>query len=427
MNYQEAMEIIEQANQFGSVLGLANITRLLELLDNPQNQCKIIHIAGTNGKGSILAYLDAIFQEAGYSVGRYISPTIFEYRERFQINGTYISEEEFTQYMGKVQGAIDKMLEKGYEHPTVYEIETAVSFLYFVDKQVDVVLLETGLGGRLDATNVVEKPLCEIIASISMDHMQFLGDSLEKIAWEKAGIIKPDTSVVAAPNDSRVIKIMEQACMEQHAVLHTVKQEYCILQADLEGQVFQYQGTAYRIGMLGEHQIRNAITAIEVCRIIQGFQISQKQLEEGLAKTVWQGRFEVMSRNPVIIRDGAHNEEAAFALRNALQTYLPDYYLIYIMGVFADKEYEKMAAVTAPLAKVILTITPDNPRGLPAEELAETVQEYCGKVKAMESLTLALQEAKKIAAEYGDEKTAIVLFGSLSFIGNIGDDNYAVK
>lgn len=416
MNYHNAMEIIEQANKFGSVLGLDNITRLLELLGNPQNQCNVIHIAGTNGKGSILAYLDGILREAGYSVGRYISPTIFEYRERFQINGIYISEEDFAYCMEKVEAAIKIMLERGYEHPTVYEIETAISFIYFLEKQVNIVLLETGLGGRLDATNVVQQPLCEVIASISMDHMQFLGDSLEKIAMEKAGIIKSHTSVVVSPNEDRVCQVMKQVCNDRQAVLHIVEPEYEILYSSLKGQSFRYEGQIYEIRMLGEHQVRNAITAIQVCKVLGQFNVSRQHITEGLKNTLWQGRFEVISMDPVVIRDGAHNEDAATALKQTLQQYLKDYRLIYIMGVFADKDYEKMIEITAPLADTIITITPDNPRGLPAEKLAKTAKMYCGNVFVGSDLEQAMQQAK-VLVEKNSDKTAIVMFGSLSFIG----------
>jgi dihydrofolate synthase/folylpolyglutamate synthase len=416
MKYQEAMDMIEQSNQFGSVLGLDNITRLLDLLGNPQNQCKVIHIAGTNGKGSILAYLDGIFREAGYLVGRYISPTIFEYRERFQINGKYISEEDFSGCMEQVAVAIEKMLEQGYEHPTVYEIETAISFLYFLEKQVDVVLLETGLGGRLDATNVVERPLCEVIASISMDHMQFLGDTIEKIAIEKAGIIKPHTSVVVSPNDDQVCQVMKQACKDKQATLHMVQPKYEILHWGLEGQSFTYDGQVYDIRMLGEHQVRNAITAINVCNAVKQIKVSRKHIVNGLKNTLWQGRFEVVSTDPVVIRDGAHNEDAANVLKRTLQQYLHDYRLIYIMGVFADKDYKKMVEITAPLADTIITITPDNPRGLQAKKLAEIAKEYCSKVIVGTDFEQAMLQAKAIEAQ-SSEKTAIVMFGSLSFIG----------
>ena len=192
MNYEEAMNFIQNTSKFGSVLGLDNIKELLERLGNPQDQLKVVHIAGTNGKGSTLAFLAGIFRESGYRAGRYVSPASFCYEERFRINEENISKEDLCFYMEKIKKISDEMVRDGMSHPTMFEIETALSFLYFLDKKVDVVLLETGMGGRLDATNVVKKPIAVIIASIGMDHMQFLGDTIEKIAAEKAGIQKGD-------------------------------------------------------------------------------------------------------------------------------------------------------------------------------------------------------------------------------------------
>ncbi len=419
MNYQEALELIGKAERFGIVPGLERIACLLALLGDPQKQCRVIHIAGTNGKGSILAYLDGIFREAGYSVGRYISPSIFHYRERFQMNGTDISEEEFASCMERVQEACDRMRADGKEHPTVYELETAVSFLYFAEKKADLVLLETGMGGRLDATNVIADPLCEVIASVSMDHMQYLGDTLEKIAWEKAGIIKPGSVVVAAPNDRRVRTVLEQVCRERRAELYETRDDAERISADLTGQIFRYQGECYRLRMLGDHQIQNAVTAIETVRRIPDYPVTPEQIKAGMEKTIWKGRFEVLGTDPVFIRDGAHNEDAALRLRDALKRYLAGDRLIYIMGVFADKEYEKMAAVTAPLASEIYTITPDHPRALPAERLAETARKYCGNVTAAETLENAVRLARRAAARYGTDRSAIVVFGSLSFLGRL--------
>ena len=225
MNYEEAMNFIQNTNKFGSVLGLDNIKELLERLGNPQDQLKVVHIAGTNGKGSTLAFLAGIFRESGYRAGRYVSPASFCYEERFRINEENISKEDLCFYMEKIKKISEEMVRDGMSHPTMFEIETALSFLYFLDKKVDVVLLETGMGGRLDATNVVKKPIAMIIASIGMDHMQFLGDTIEKIAAEKAGIIKEGCPVISYNNQESVNEVIKEKAKEMQDLIYKIKGE----------------------------------------------------------------------------------------------------------------------------------------------------------------------------------------------------------
>mgnify|MGYP002586798642 CR=1 FL=1 len=225
MNYEEAMNFIQNTSKFGSVLGLDNIKELLERLGNPQDQLKVVHIAGTNGKGSTLAFLAGIFRESGYRAGRYVSPASFCYEERFRINEENISKEDLCFYMEKIKKISEEMVRDGMSHPTMFEIETALSFLYFLDKKVDVVLLETGMGGRLDATNVVKKPIAVIIASIGMDHMQFLGDTIEKIAAEKAGIIKEGCPVISYNNQESVNEVIKEKAKEMQDLIYKIKGE----------------------------------------------------------------------------------------------------------------------------------------------------------------------------------------------------------
>lgn len=383
MNYQEAMAYMESISTYGSVLGLDNIRELLNRLDNPQEKLRVVHIAGTNGKGSILAYLDAVLQKSGYRVGRYISPTIYEYRERFQINGIYISENSLAKHMKTIKQAVDSMVADGLVHPTVFELETALGFLYFLEEEVHVLLLETGLGGRMDATNVVSKPLCVILGSISMDHMQFLGNTLAEITREKAGIIKAGSPVVLYPNPPEVTEIIREVCEEKQAVLHEVKLDTLLIKQNTqEGIHFVYgKYPELFLTLLGEFQVYNAATALEALGVIwETFCLSDFSIFEGLKAAKWEGRFEIMEKDPIFIRDGAHNEDAARQLAKCIQYYFTNRRIIYIIGILADKEYEKILAITAPLARLIFTITPDNSRALPAKELAQCAKKWCDQV-----------------------------------------------
>ena len=304
MNYEEAMNFIQNTSKFGSVLGLDNIKELLERLGNPQDQLKVVHIAGTNGKGSTLAFLAGIFRESGYRAGRYVSPASFCYEERFRINEENISKEDLCFYMEKIKKISEEMVRDGMSHPTMFEIETALSFLYFLDKKVDVVLLETGMGGRLDATNVVKKPIAVIIASIGMDHMQFLGDTIEKIAAEKAGIIKEGCPVISYNNQESVNEVIKEKAKEMHCKVTFVNSEGIrVLSESLNGESFSYRSSDGRwyekieIPLLGRHQINNAALALEALNTIRNYYcISEFQTEDGLRKTIWRGRIEILEK-----------------------------------------------------------------------------------------------------------------------------------
>lgn len=419
MNYREAMEFVKSTNKFGSVLGLDNIKELLNRLGNPQNQLKIVHIAGTNGKGSILAFLAGVFRESGYRAGRYVSPASFSYEERFRINEENISKEDLCTYMEKIKKISKEMVQDGKSHPTMFEIETALSFLYFLDKKVDVVLLETGMGGRLDATNVIEHPICTVISSISFDHMQYLGNTIKEIAGEKAGILKERCPVVSYNNEEEANQVIRKVAAEKHCSLTFVNREGIrILNESLTGQSFAYRSSSGRwyekieIPLLGEHQIQNAATALEVLEIVKNYYcISEFQTEEGFRKTIWRGRLEILQHDPLILCDGAHNPDGAYHLADFLQKNFTNRRIIYIMGVLADKEYEKMIEKTAALAECIYTVAPDNERALSSELLAHTVRKYHQNVHIRTRLAKCLEEVKKTARK----EDVIVIFGTLSF------------
>ena len=394
MNYEEAMNFIQNTNKFGSVLGLDNIRELLERLGNPQDQLRVVHIAGTNGKGSTLAFLAGIFRESGYRAGRYVSPASFSYEERFRINEENISKKDLCFYMEKIKNVAEEMVKDGLSHPTMFEIETALSFLYFLDKKVDVVLLETGMGGRLDATNVVKKPIATVIASIGMDHMQFLGDTLEKIASEKAGIIKEGCPVISYDNTKEVNEVIKNKAKQMHAKVTFVNSAGIrVLQESLNGESFSYRSSDGRwyekieIPLLGRHQINNAALALETLNVIKNYYcISDFQTEDGMRKTIWRGRIEILEREPMVICDGAHNPDGAKSLLSFLQNNFTNQRLIYIMGVLSDKDYEQMVQILAPAADKIYTVAPDNPRALSSRELCNCISKYHQNVEERQRL-----------------------------------------
>lgn len=419
MNYEEAMNFIQNTNKFGSVLGLDNIRELLERLGNPQDQLRVVHIAGTNGKGSTLAFLAGIFRESGYRAGRYVSPASFSYEERFRINEENISKKDLCFYMEKIKNVAEEMVKDGLSHPTMFEIETALSFLYFLDKKVDVVLLETGMGGRLDATNVVKKPIATVIASIGMDHMQFLGDTLEKIASEKAGIIKEGCPVISYDNTKEVNEVIKNKAKQMHAKVTFVNSAGIrVLQESLNGESFSYRSSDGRwyekieIPLLGRHQINNAALALETLNVIKNYYcISDFQTEDGMRKTIWRGRIEILEREPMVICDGAHNPDGAKSLLSFLQNNFTNQQLIYIMGVLSDKDYEQMVQILAPAADKIYTVAPDNPRALSSRELCNCISKYHQNVEERQRLAECLSEVRQKA----EKDDVIIICGTLSF------------
>ncbi len=420
MTYEEARAFIDDTSKYGYILGLDTVTELLSRLGNPQDDLKFVHIAGTNGKGSILAYVSTILKEAGYKVGRYISPTIFEYRERIQVNEAYIPEEAVARLAERIYQAGQAMLAEGLAHPTAFEVETALAFLYFKETDCDIVVLETGMGGLTDATNVVKTTLVSAFASISMDHMGFLGDTLEEIAGIKAGIIKPDTTVISTAQTARVRKVLEEACLENRASYREVqKEDLKDKKISFEDQSFTYKDrTNLRPGILGSCQLENAAAALEVIDALGelGYPVTEEALRRGLEQTEWAGRFTVIEEDPLFLVDGAHNRDAADRLLETLKLYVPEKRKIFIIGVLGDKEYDYMMSRLAPEAERIVTVmTPDNQRALPAEELAEAVRKYNPNVEAAENIPEAVKKAKGYAGGDG----MVLAFGSLSYLGDL--------
>jgi dihydrofolate synthase/folylpolyglutamate synthase len=433
MVYGEAMSYICSLEKFGSVLGLDSIRELMKRLGNPQDAVRTVHVAGTNGKGSIITYLEYVLRSAGYRTGKYISPSVVSYWERIQVNGKFIQEDEVAELAERVKQSCEDMVRDGWKHPTVFEFETAMAFLYFLEKKCDVAIIETGMGGDTDATNIIKKPVCEVIASVSMDHMGILGNSLEEIAQCKAGIIKEDTDVVIYGNDPVVEAVMRKKAQQQQARLVKYDED-AIQNVRKEGfsYCFDYKNhKEVRICLAGEHQIRNAAVALEAVEVLKkhGFEITPEAVREGMQSARWPGRFECICKDPVIVVDGAHNRDAAEKLRLSIENYFPDKKKIFVMGIFRDKEYERIIELTNPLASEIITINSDNPRSIPAEELKEIVKEWKitkGLLKEREPAvfsaanpTEGIIQAVKDSYVFGCENTAIIAFGSLSFLGEI--------
>ena len=423
MTYEEALQFIDYTNSFGSRLGLDSIRELLNRLGNPQNRCKVIHIAGTNGKGSIFAFLESGLRQGGYRVGRYISPTIFTYLERFQINGNYMKQAVFASLAERVAKECQQMEAEGFLHPTAFEVETAIAFLYFVQEQVDVVLLETGMGGREDATNVVEKPLATVFASISKDHMAFLGDTLAEIAYQKAGIMRDKVPCVLAPMAEEARETLRTEAKRLNCPVVEVDENAIeVRNMFLDGTEVAYDGTVLNIALLGNYQIHNAITALLTYEIVQNdLPMDKAAFCRGMSQCVWQGRFELLQKKPYVIRDGAHNEDAVKQLAKTIKTYFKDQKIRFIMGVLKDKEHALMIDEILPLAKSIFTITPPiAERALAAETLAQEIRMHLKEqpysdvfVQSFADVKEAVEETKKISTE----NEVIVIFGSLSFIG----------
>ncbi len=406
MDYIKSLEYIEDTQKYGSVLGLLNMERLCAYFGDPQNNIRIIHIAGTNGKGSTGAFIESVLMHEGKNICRYTSPAVFDYRELWTYNGDMITESEFAFYMTKIRAAAEFLTGKGHPHPTRFELETMLAFLYCSDKKCDYAILETGMGGRYDAVNIIKKSELSVITSISMDHTQFLGDSLEKIAYEKAGIIKPGGRAVVADNPQTVRDVMADVCKSMAAECI-----FCDRAYNVRDSIFDLGDMRdIKISLNGSFQIENAVTAITVCEELG---ISEAAIRAGLNNTHWHGRFEKIAENPPFIIDGAHNTDAVKKLKSSLLG-MKDTRFNFIIGVLADKEHDKMMEIITPLADRIFTVTPKNPRALKNTVLAEEILKYNKNTTAR-----GIKEAVGICM--ADKDRTSVAFGSLSYLGEVCD------
>ena len=418
MKYQEAVAYIESLSKYGIKPGLETITELCRRLGNPQEALEFVHIAGSNGKGSTLAFVASVLKCAGYKVGRYISPTIFEYRERIQTGDRPITQKRLCELTEQLKKVCEDMVADGFHHPTPFEFETAMAFLYFKEKAVDMVLLETGMGGRGDATNLITTTRVAVLASISMDHMQYLGNTLEKIAKEKAGIIKPGCLVVSQQQESAAAEVIRRECEEKGVKLTFVDERLLRkVRYAVSGQTFSYGSYKdVRVQLLGTYQTENAMLALEVVEALKksGMEIADDAVYAGMKDAGWPGRFQIIGKKPYFVVDGAHNEDAAKKLAKSIDFYFTNKRIIFIMGILRDKEYEKIIRHTVGLAEQIITVkTPNNPRAMDSYELASEIAKVHGSVTAAASL----EEAVELAYLLAGKDDVIVAFGSLSYLG----------
>lgn len=450
MNYSEAREYLKNVNKLGSILGLNTIKELLKRLGNPQNELKVVHIAGTNGKGSIMTFVQNILMESGYKVGRYCSPAVFNEREIIRINDEYISEEQSADLLTRIKEKCDSMYSEGLPHPTSFEIETAEALMFFKEQNCDIALIECGMGGETDATNVFEKVLCSVIATISLDHTQFLGSTIEEITKVKSGIIKENCPVVMSKQTGEAESVIKKVCKQNNSkLIIPTEQDFENVEIDGLRTKVTYKASNNKeyilnLQTLGTYQIKNAKTAVEIALVLDkaltektnicdesdknnstGMKNNinnsgntiEKNIKKGIEKTVWPGRMEVISKEPLIIIDGAHNPGAVLELRKTLDLYFTNKRITFIMGVLSDKDFSKEAEIIADRAERIITITPNNSRGLDGHKLAETLVKYNHNVQVADSLKQAAEESIDTIKE--NRADMILAFGSLSYLGEL--------
>ena len=426
MTEKECLDFMDELKKSGIVPGLGSIKELCRRLGNPQDAFPCIHIAGTNGKGSVLAYLSTVYKTAGYRVGAFSSPAVFNPRETIRVDGKNMTKKAYTEGLEKIKEAVEKVKADGLPAPTAFEAEVALAFLYFADKKCDIVMLEAGMGGREDATNLITRTLAAVLMPIGMDHMQFLGGTLDKIAYQKAGIIKKGCVAVSAVQQEEAAAEIRKEAEKQgcSCIFATVPEK---IKYGLKKQKFTYRdafGTLHKdmeITIPGVCQAENAAVAIEVVEALNrqnAFVVSEENLRRGLLETSWPGRFEVLREKPYFVIDGAHNEPAAKKLVQSVSAYFSNKRIIYIMGMLKDKEYEKVAEITYPYADQIITVTPpENKRALSAMDLAAAVSAYHPRVTTAGSV----EEAVEMAYLLAGKEDVILCFGSLSFLGRVRD------
>lgn len=416
MDREKVIEYVTFRDWNDSRLGLERVEELLGRLGNPQDRVQYVHIAGTNGKSSISCMSAAVLTAAGYKTGLYTSPYVNVFNERMQVDGVNITDEELVQVAEKVRRHADEM----EDHPTEFELITVMAFEWFAQKECDFVSLEVGLGGRLDATNAIKTPALAIITTIDLDHVDVLGDTLEKIAAEKAGIIKAGGDVLLYPQKPEVEAVIAQKCREVGARLHHVDlAPVHPISSDFTGQRFDYgRWKGLDIQFLGAYQMNNAATVITGMEVLRGKgnAITDEAIRSGLRTARWPARFELMQKDPPFIVDGSHNPQCITMLKESLEQYFPGQKITFIAGVMADKDYTTMFHMVAKLAKRVYCVEPPNPRALPAEQLAAAFrQEGVTDTTVCESPQQAARQALR-QAQPGD---VICAFGSFYMAGEI--------
>jgi len=432
LEYEEAMEYLQNLTKFGFNFGLGRIRELLRRLGNPHLSLRVIHIGGTNGKGSTLAIVASILRAAGYKTGTFTSPHLHSYTERYLINGRPISRRRVAQLITGLRPHLDGMVAEGFEHPTEFEVSTALAFQYFFEEQVDFLVLEVGLGGAIDSTNVVERPLVSIITNVAMDHMDYLGRTVREIAAVKAGIIKEGVPVITAADDPEALAVIGEVAREKQAPLIGVldagqktvfpfdwQVRYQLNDFSLAGQHLTVQSRQGNYENLflplpGRHQLANAATAVAATEVLieKGYGISREAVYRGMANTFWPARLEIFPGEPLVVIDGAHNYAGAKSLRRAWDDYFPGRGIILVLGMLGDKERVRVVQELAPRARAVVVTKPASPRAQDWQSMAAEARCHVREVYAIEAIREAVAKALRIARR--DEVVCIT--GSLYMV-----------
>ncbi len=415
MNYNEALEFIHSVSNYFCKPGLTRIKYLCSALGNPQDSLRFVHIAGTNGKGSACAFLSGILKNVGYTVGTYSSPYILRFNERISVNGESISDTDLSEICQKIKFICEQMEDK----PTEFEVITAIAFEYFKKRNCDIVVLECGLGGRLDATNIIKNPLLSVITGIDFDHQNFLGDTIELIAAEKSGIIKEGRPVLWCGDNKNALEVIRREANSKGCDLYINDKEIEIISADLSGTVFNYDGFKnLKISLLGSYQPKNAANAVAAAQILknQGLNIPDNAIFEGLENTKWPARFEKLNEAPLIIFDGSHNPQGVTATVQSIRQYFGDKKVNILSGVMKDKDYTFIAKAIGRTANKVYCVTVNNPRSLKAEDYRKVFTQNSVNAESFDKIDIALNAAIENSLE---NNIPLICMGSLYMYSDI--------
>lgn len=416
MNYEDAINYICSTPWTTRERGHMRILELLSKLGNPQDRCRYIHIAGTNGKGSTSAMLASVLETAGYKTGLFTSPHLIKYNERMKINGVDVSDEELAELMTRIAPVADAM----EVSPSEYELLTAAAFLWYAENECDIVVLEVGMGGELDSTNVIGSKEAAVITAIGYDHMAILGNTLEEITSTKAGIITGPYDVVMYSQADNIMTVVRDKCSEMKAEMHIADSSVIhVVNRCIDYQEFEssYLNGTVKLPLMGDYQLKNVTTVLETCKVLKakGYRMDDDIVRRGLENTKWATRFEVVHKHPVIIIDGAHNEQGINAAVESLNSLFPEKKIIFILGVLSDKSFDKMLEILYPKAERFITLTPDSPRALKGSELARIINDAGPTAEDFESI----DDAVRYAIDRSGKDGIICSLGSLYLAGNI--------
>lgn len=415
MNYEEALAYLENYTWSKTRLGLGRTRELVAKLGDPQKQLRFVHVGGSNGKGSTCAMVASVLQAAGYRTGLYTSPYIQDFCERIQINGENIPRERLAEITVELKDAAESM----EDHPSWFEMVTALAFKYYLEENCDIVVLEVGMGGELDSTNVIDKPEVAVLTNIGLEHTEYLGDTIEAIAETKSRIIKPGCRVVSYDNQPEVKDIISRIAAENDApVVFADPAEVRLISRDLDGQVFEWESETYCLPLHGDHQLKNASVVMEILRALreQGWDIPLEAVKKGLAEVKWPARFQILAREPLFILDGGHNPQCAEAMTESLRALLPGQKVDFLLGILADKDYSQMIDILAPYAASFHCIAPENERALGVSELTDAIRARGFEAHAHDDLAKAMDAVMNSAADNG---RPAVCFGSLYLAGEV--------